>query len=59
MSFGIDDHDFDKVDHNNCIEPSETTLNVNIDDTTFKKIFNTAVDGASDLGKRVRVVNYF
>ena len=52
-SYGIDDHDFDAIDHSNCINPTDASVNLNIDDKTITNAFKTAVKGVSDLGVQV------
>jgi len=48
-SFDIDDHDFDQVAHENCISRSDSDLNINLDEKTFKKVITGTVEGVKDI----------
>jgi len=52
-SFDIDDHDFDQVAHDSCISRSDSDLNINVDENTFKKVIAGTVEGVKDIANTV------
>lgn len=52
-SFDIDDHDFDQVAHESCISRSDSDLNINVDENTFKKVISGTIEGVKDIANTV------
>jgi len=52
-SFDIDDDDFDKITHESCISKSDSDLNINVDENTFKKVISGTVEGVKDVANTV------
>jgi len=52
-SFDIEEHDFDQVVHDSCISRSESDLNINVDEDTFKKVVAGTVEGVKTFANTV------
>ncbi|XP_042858117.1 apolipoprotein D-like [Penaeus japonicus] len=52
-SFSIDTSHFDVVGHSSCTSRSDSDLNINIDDDTFKKIMSGASEGIKNVASTV------
>ncbi|KAK7086433.1 hypothetical protein SK128_011938 [Halocaridina rubra] len=50
---GIQTSHFDKIDHSTCTQRNDADLKIDIDDSTFKNIMNSATDGIKNVATQV------